>query len=206
MEDTSAAGRRRGVQRRDAQRRLLDAAIAQLADEGARGLTHRKVEQRAGLAQGSAKYYFGTLDALTEAVLVDLAETDLPLVLEVAPEEQPDDPTHLIDRAQEVIDAVLARPDRVRARLHLYLHAATRPALQRHVTAAREQFISRIAATLPGPDSEVGARFVCAVLDGMVLDQVSAPSTAMELHAARYVLAAGAAGASLSATRAPRPG
>ncbi len=168
-----------------------------------RGLTHRRVEQRAGLAQGSAKYYFGTLDVLIESVLEHLLAQELPLVLEVSPQEANDaraggDRSLLLARAQAVVDAVTARPDHVRARLHLYLHASGDPHLQAVVAGARDDMIARIAASLPGPQAEVGARFVCALVDGMLLDQVSAPSDVVDEHAARYVLEAGMAGARLA--------
>lgn len=168
-----------------------------------RGLTHRRVEQRAGLAQGSAKYYFGSLDALIEAVLAHLLVEELPLVLDVSPEEGAEaaakgEMGELLARAQAVVDAVTARPDRVRARFHLYLHAAGDPHLEEVVAGARDVMVGRIAESLPGPGAEVGARFVCALVDGMLLDQTSAPSEVVDTHAARYVLAAGVAGARLA--------
>ena len=109
-----------------------------------RGLTHRRVEQRAGLAQGSAKYYFGSLDALVEAVLAHLLTEELPLVLDVSPEERADamakgETGALLAHAQTVVDAVTARPERVRARFHLYLHAAGDPHLEQLVGAAGRQ-------------------------------------------------------------------
>lgn len=166
-----------------------------------RGLTHRRVEQRAGVAQGSAKYYFGTLDVLVESVLQHLLAEELPLVLEVSPEEAAradGAPGDLLARAQAVVDAVGARPDRVRARFHLYLHASGDPHLQEVIAAARDVMVASIAASLPGPHAEVGARFVCALVDGMLLDQLSAPSDVVDAHAARYLLEAGAAGARLA--------
>ena len=168
-----------------------------------RGLTHRRVEQRAGLAQGSAKYYFGSLDALVEAVLAHLLTEELPLVLDVSPEERADamakgETGALLAHAQTVVDAVTARPERVRARFHLYLHAAGDPHLEHLVGEARDVMVARIAESLPGPGAEVGARFVCALVDGMLLDQLSAPNDVVDAHAARYVLAAGAAGAQLA--------
>ncbi|HIZ99860.1 MAG TPA: TetR family transcriptional regulator [Candidatus Janibacter merdipullorum] len=203
MEDTPVRDARRPGRGQQARHRLLEAAVAQLADVGMRGLTHRRVEQRAGLAQGSAKYYFGPLDALVEAVLTHLLTEELPLVLEVSPEERADamakgETEALLTRARAVVEAVSARPDRVRARFILYLHAAGDPHLEHLVGEARDVMVARIAESLPGPAAEVGARFVCALVDGMLLDQLSAPSEVVEAHAARFVLAAGAAGAQLA--------
>lgn len=208
MEDTSSPRSRRAAQREDARSQLLDAAVTQLSGGGLRELTHRKVERRAGLAQGSVKYYFGSLDGLVEALLTHLVVADVPLVLEVSPAQRAHalatgDTSALLARAQQVVDAVATDPDRVRARFHLYLHAASNPRWQGHVARAREEFVRRIAASLPGPAAEAGARFVCAVVDGILLDQLSAPSPVMEQYAASYLLAAGAAGAQLAEGPAP---
>lgn len=167
-------------------------------------LTHRKVERRAGMAQGSVKYYFGSRQALVGSVLTHLTGADLPLTMEVSSQEREralrtGDTRTLLEEAQSVADAVLARPEEARARFHLYLAAAGDPSLQPLVHAARDAFVERIARSLPGPGAEAGARFVCAVLDGILLDQLSAPSPVVHAHVARYVLAAGAAGADLAA-------
>lgn len=53
------------TERRD---RLRDAAIEVLAQFGARGLTHRAVDDAAGVPPGTAKNYFPTRDALLRAV------------------------------------------------------------------------------------------------------------------------------------------
>ena len=68
--------------------RLVDAAIAQLADEGMRGLTHRRVEQRAEASQGLVKYHFGSLDGLIAAVVEHMADVEIGAVFRVTPEQQ----------------------------------------------------------------------------------------------------------------------
>jgi AcrR family transcriptional regulator len=55
---------------------LTDAAIAVLAELGMRGLTHRAVDARAGLPQGTTSAYFRTRKALIEAVVRRLADLD----------------------------------------------------------------------------------------------------------------------------------
>ncbi|MFW6597376.1 TetR/AcrR family transcriptional regulator [Propionibacteriaceae bacterium Y2011] len=200
VEDTPGAGAgriRRPEQRRAATSALIEAAIAQLSDAGMRGLTHRKVEQEAGLAQGSTKYYFGTTDALAEAVLQHLADLDLPLVHAFTDAgrdaDARGDDGDLLRQARAVAAAMLARPDHVRARFHLYLDASGDPRREAIVAEARNRFVSAIAESLPGPSSEAAARFVCAVIDGILLDQVSAPDPVVSEHTATYILAAGAA-------------
>src|SRR5262249_318131 len=61
----------------EGRRRILcDAAIQLLADEGAKGLTHRKVEQRAGLPDGTTSSYFRTRSALLRATAERVAQLD----------------------------------------------------------------------------------------------------------------------------------
>jgi AcrR family transcriptional regulator len=55
---------------------LTDAAIDVLAELGMRGLTHRAVDARSGLPQGTTSAYFRTRKALIEAVVRRLADLD----------------------------------------------------------------------------------------------------------------------------------
>jgi DNA-binding transcriptional regulator YbjK len=58
-------------------RQVADAAIAVLADHGARGLTHRAVDQAAGLPPGTTSNYARTREALLTLTLARIAELDL---------------------------------------------------------------------------------------------------------------------------------
>jgi AcrR family transcriptional regulator len=58
-------------------RQVADAAIAVLADHGARGLTHRAVDQAAGLPPGTTSNYARTREALLTLILARIAELDL---------------------------------------------------------------------------------------------------------------------------------
>jgi AcrR family transcriptional regulator len=57
-------------------RQVGDAAIAVLADQGARGLTHRAVDQAAGLPPGTTSNYARTREALLTLALSRIAELD----------------------------------------------------------------------------------------------------------------------------------
>ena len=57
-------------------RQIGDAAIAVLADHGARGLTHRAVDQAAGLPPGTTSNYARTRAALLTLTLARIAELD----------------------------------------------------------------------------------------------------------------------------------
>lgn len=60
--------------------RALDAAIALLADEGIRSLTHLRVDDRAGLPRGSTSNAFRTRRALLLGVCERMAEQELPAI------------------------------------------------------------------------------------------------------------------------------
>lgn len=167
-----------------------------------RGLTHRLVEERAGQAQGSVKHHFGSIEGLVEAVLNHMAAIELPRVLHPAPDASLEGVT---SQAQAIMDAVYSRPDLARARFELYLHAVGRPELQAIIARARDRFVDSIAEALPGPNAEVGARFVAAVMDGLVLDQISAPHPTLSTHAGVMVAHAGLAGRRLAEGPAVSP-
>jgi DNA-binding transcriptional regulator YbjK len=57
-------------------RQVGDAAIAVLADQGARGLTHRAVDRTAGLPPGTTSNYARTREALLRLALTRIAELD----------------------------------------------------------------------------------------------------------------------------------
>lgn len=188
-------------------RALVDAAVAQLAAEGMRGLTHRRVEQRAGAAQGSAKYHFGTLDGLVRAVLDHMVEVELGHVLTLSPQTRAEVattvggmpslaqvPPAVWEAAASAARATFSRMDLVRARYELYLYAADKPALQEIVRGARETFVERVAAELDSHDPRTGARMILALMDGLLLQQISAPEGDMtELAALSMVTLGGAA-------------
>jgi len=57
-------------------RTITDAAIEVLAAQGVKGLTHRAVDTAADLPPGSTSYYLRTREALMEAAVQRLVETD----------------------------------------------------------------------------------------------------------------------------------
>ncbi|KAA0103752.1 TetR/AcrR family transcriptional regulator [Mycolicibacterium sp. P1-5] len=62
----------------DARRReLCDAAIDLLADDGAKGLSHLKLDRKLGVPDGTASFYFRTRTALVHAVTERVTELDL---------------------------------------------------------------------------------------------------------------------------------
>src|ERR1700730_3481779 len=79
-------------------RDLCDAAIHLLADDGAKGLSHLKVDRRAGVPDGTTSFYFRTRSALLHAVaerMVELGLATLQMVADSAGAEDGASPSAL---------------------------------------------------------------------------------------------------------------
>ena len=74
---TAAIQKRRKPNPDQRRRELCDAAIQLLADDGAKGLSHLKVDGRAGVPDGTTSFYFRTRSALLHAVAERMVELDL---------------------------------------------------------------------------------------------------------------------------------
>ena len=102
-----------------------------LEAEGGRGLTHRAVDRRAGLPQGSTSNYFPTREALLTAALLRLVELERPSVraMEALVPDGPYEPHRAAELVAEQVRSWLA-PERAGlalARYELFLEARRRP-------------------------------------------------------------------------------
>src|SRR5215475_1411548 len=108
-------------------RQVADAAITVLADHGARGLTHRAVDQAAGLSPGTTSNYARTREALLTLTLTRIAELDLAEgAARVAGSGLADDLARMVH--QWIIEP--GRRQRFLARLELAFEATRRPELR----------------------------------------------------------------------------
>jgi DNA-binding transcriptional regulator YbjK len=167
---------------------IADAALRVLAAVGSRGLTHRAVDQEAGLPSGSSSNHFRTREALLEAAARRHADLDAPPLVDV---ETVSDPFADLDRDQvrELILASLfrvlepeARPMLV-ARYELVLEAIRRPALQRVMDESRARFValSELALSAGGcTEPQAHAPQLIALLDGITIDHVHATPFALD--------------------------
>ncbi|MFF3244210.1 TetR/AcrR family transcriptional regulator [Streptomyces sp. NPDC002870] len=64
----------RDDQREASRRRLLDAALGILAEDGYRGLTVKRVGDRAGVSRGMVNYHFTSKAGLVEAIVHDIRD------------------------------------------------------------------------------------------------------------------------------------
>lgn len=112
-------------------RDLCDAAIRLLADDGAKGLSHLKVDRRAGAPDGTTSFYFRTRSALLRAVAERLAELDLADLQSVADSSDGRDDSHAPSRLSQVVIQAGRQPQllRTKARYELTMQATRDPAL-----------------------------------------------------------------------------
>lgn len=162
---------------------LTDAAIDVLAELGMRGLTHRAVDARAGVPQGTTSAYFRTRKALIEAVvrrLADLDRTDLEAGRLPADADSPTVPMDDIDAVAADIAALLDRwmsaaRNRTIARYACLLEATHHPELRTilaHGDASRVQ-ARRMLAAAGARDPEQAGDHLVACIDGLVFDRLA---------------------------------
>lgn len=166
--------------RNDERRRgLADAGLAVLAREGARGLTHRAVDDASGSPRGTASNYFRSREDLLRALVDRIGErlAPDPAVAAAIAEREPDkaafaayirDIVHRLTQAHEVTLALF----------ELRLEAARRPEIAELIGGwQRAGFAGDVAfnaaAGLPGDAFDI-ALFHYAI-DGVMLDRLTTP-------------------------------
>ncbi|MFI0715824.1 TetR/AcrR family transcriptional regulator [Streptomyces inhibens] len=174
---------------------IADAALELLAERGMRGLTHRAVDEAAGLPQGSTSNLARTRAALLETAVRRLAEREAAVL---TPGEMPAAPAALTEGAGSTADeAVAAVADALSLALHRYLsrhrqlliaryelalEATRRPELRavydRAGRAFREPMVAMLAAA-GSAEPERHALSMVAWCDGVLFS-----CTAGQFHAA----------------------
>jgi DNA-binding transcriptional regulator YbjK len=156
---------------------IADAAITTLARDGMRGLTHRAVDRAAGLAEGSASYYFRTRQALLRATVERLAELDVADV----PALRPHDLDAFAHATAELLQRWLTTGrERQLARYELALEGTRRPELRTVLVAAGAGFRAMIAerfAAAGVSEPQARADDFAAFLDGLIFDQIAGAGT-----------------------------
>lgn len=186
MHEKSEEAERRhrdGVERR---RLVADAALTVLAEQGARGLTHRAVDRAAGLPQGSTSNVFRSRAALLEGALERHAELDL-AAAGPAPANEPGLPP--ISREQAValitaaVEPVIARRELNVARFELLLESTRRTELRGPIAAARERFAAtagRVLVAMGCADPVRHTAQLLAALDGIVIADLHGDGAALD--------------------------
>jgi DNA-binding transcriptional regulator YbjK len=171
---------------------IADAAIRLLAEDGARGLTHRAVDEAARLPAGSTSYYCRKRIDLLALAVKRFTELEHRRLVDYA--KALSGPMS-VQKIANVVAAQMLRWVRTQnrpmltARLELFLTASREPELRAIVEKQRDSFeeTMRRALVLAGaPDPAVAARALIALMEGMLLDALrtgSAVLNATELKA-----------------------
>ncbi|MDI9833503.1 TetR/AcrR family transcriptional regulator [Streptomyces sp. KAU_LT] len=156
---------------------VADTALALLAERGMRGLTHRAVDEAAGLPQGSTSNVARTRQALLELAVRRLAEREARVL---ALEEMPD-PRGGLDALAEGLALATHRSltrnrELTLARYELALEATRRPELRTYFDATGRRFRDQLGALLtaagsPAPDRHVLS--LAAWADGLMFSCVA---------------------------------
>jgi DNA-binding transcriptional regulator YbjK len=139
---TPTAPPRRKPNPAERRRDLCDAAIQLLADNGAKGLSHLKVDRKAGVPDGTTSFYFRTRSALLRAVAERLAELDLASLQSVADAADGRGENPSPSRLSQVVIQAGSEPQlsRTKARYELTMHATRDPALAAILQQATDGF------------------------------------------------------------------
>ncbi|KUL43902.1 TetR/AcrR family transcriptional regulator [Streptomyces regalis] len=178
---------------------VADTALALLAERGMRGLTHRAVDEAAGLPQGSTSNLARTRQALLELAVRRLAEREARVL---ALEEMPD-PRGGLDALVEGLALATHRSltrnrELTMARYELALEATRRPELRAYFDATGGRFRDQLTALMTAMGSTDPARHVLSLVawaDGLMFSCVAgsfsaqAPSLAEVRAGLRELLA-----------------
>ncbi|MGW4822055.1 TetR/AcrR family transcriptional regulator [Streptomyces sp. NPDC004227] len=157
---------------------VADTALALLAERGMRGLTHRAVDERAGLPQGSTSNLARTRQALLELAVRRLAEREARVL---ALHEMPDPRTGGLDSLVEGLALATHRAlTRNRAltlaRYELALEATRRPELRSYFDAAGARFRDQLGSLVTALGSTAPERHVLSLVawaDGLMYSCVA---------------------------------
>lgn len=137
---------RRKPNAEERRRNLCDAAIELLAEDGARGLTHLRVDRRAGVADGTTSFYYQTRSALLRGAtdrVVQLDLADFTAAMNQAKATRGDKTESLLSQLAEQAMRTAVEPERsrARARFELLMVAARDPELFAVFQRLMDQFV-----------------------------------------------------------------
>ncbi|MGW4024822.1 TetR/AcrR family transcriptional regulator [Streptomyces sp. NPDC005009] len=156
---------------------VADTALALLVERGMRGLTHRAVDEAAGLPQGSTSNLARTRQALLELAVRRLAEREARVL---ALHEMPDPRAgadSLVDALALATHRALTRNRALTlARYELALEATRRPELRAYFDAAGARFRDQLTALVTGLGSTEPERHSLSLIawaDGLMFSCVA---------------------------------
>jgi DNA-binding transcriptional regulator YbjK len=169
---------------------IIEATIRLIGREGVDGVTHRAVAREAGVSLSSTTYHFVSRDEIVTEALRHVADLEIERIArdaEALAEGHAD--VRSIARALTAWLAEQMSDDellRVRAGYHLQLEAARRPELRViHVAwgQAVQGLAERVLRAAGSPRPRTDASILSSAIDGLRLDEVTAPRPGFERRA-----------------------
>jgi DNA-binding transcriptional regulator YbjK len=169
---------------------IIEATIRLIGREGVDGITHRAVAHEAGVSLSSTTYHFASRDEIVSEALRHVAALEIERIArdaEALAEGHVDVPS--IARALTAWLAEQVHGDellRVRAGYHLQLEAGRRPELRAiHVAwgQAVQGLTERVLRAAGSPRPHTDASILSSAIDGLRLDEVTAPRPGFERRA-----------------------
>lgn len=182
---------------RDPERRralLADAALDVLGTEGARALTHRRVDRAAGVPDGSTSNVFRSREDLLLGALDRLIEIEIGAAL-VAPTPAATDPAGDGAELLAALITMWAAPEhrpRLSARFELLIEATRRPNFQPPLLERRHEIITAVEQllTAAGRDApRLRATSLVAWVDGLLLHHLLDPELVADEERLRALIA-----------------
>lgn len=158
--------------------RALEAAVDLLGTGGVRALTHRRVDERAGLPDGSTSNHFRTRAALLLGVTAWMGRQEL---AQVGEQVAPSSADELVERLAALLEES-SDAGRVwtTARLTLFMEASHDRAVREEIAAARaamESWFTTVIARLGAPRPELAVATVAACYEGLLLHRIARHDT-----------------------------
>ncbi|GAA4187904.1 TetR/AcrR family transcriptional regulator [Streptosporangium oxazolinicum] len=155
---------------------VADTAIALLADRGMRGLTHRAVDEAAGLPPGSTSNLARTRSALLELTLARLTQLEIAAFTPLRDSQGPDVIEALAEMTAQALWTQLTVGRRwTVARYELALEATRRPELRKIYDRTGERFRDPVVAILSAVGSSDPVRHgrqIIAFSEGVMFDAI----------------------------------
>jgi DNA-binding transcriptional regulator YbjK len=160
-------------------RTLADAGLSVLAREGSRGLTHRAIDEAAGVPVGTASNYFRSREALVAGLIERIGERLAPTPDELE-RRAVETPSRALfaDYVRDIVRRLTTEREVTLALFELRLESSRRPELTAVLGAWRRAGFEvdvefNTAAGLPGGRREIGL-FHYAI-DGLLFDRLTDP-------------------------------
>jgi DNA-binding transcriptional regulator YbjK len=175
---------------------LLQTTLRLIADQGIDAVSHRSVADAAGVPLGSTTYWFASRQDMLRQALEYFARLEIETLREQLAAVLGQRLSHrrLVDEFTDILMPQLSQARwRTIAQYTFLGEAARQPGLEpvcREWTAAWQDALAEVFASLGTADPQLEARMFLAMLDGLLLEQLAAPDEDPERNVIRPALRA----------------